>query len=228
MKIFLIALTVLLLPLTAFSDDSDTHYDRIHLSVSSSAQLENDTMVATLYAEEEGDRASDLSDIVNKKIHWGLAIIKNSATIKYQTNAYSSNPVYNKNKIKGWRVRQSIRLESKDMALMSDVLGQLQQQLALQSMSFSVSPENKNERDAGLIDDALAAFETRANQVVKKLRRKSYKIVDLNISTSGSRNYRPQYQMKVMAVMADSATMPAVSAGEQTISVTVSGSIELE
>jgi len=228
MKMFLIALTVLLLPLTAFSDDSDTHYDRVHLSVSSSAQLENDTMVATLYAEEEGSRAADLSDIVNKKIHWGLAIVKNSPAIKYQTNAYSSNPVYNKNKIKGWRVRQSIRLESKDMALMSDVLGQLQQQLALQSMSFSVSPENKNKRDEGLIDDALAAFEARANQVVKKLRRKSYKIVDMNISTSGSRNYRPQYQMKAMAAAADSVSMPAVSAGEQTISVTVSGSIELE
>jgi len=228
MKMFFIVLTLFIFPFTAFADDSDSHYERIHLSVSSSAQLESDTMIATLYAEEEGSRAADLSDIVNKKIHWGLAIVKNNPAIKYQTNAYSSNPVYNKNKIKGWRVRQSIRLESQDMALMSDVLGQLQQQLALQSMRFSVSPESKNKRDESLIDEALASFERRANQVVNKLRRKSYKIVDMNISTSGSRSYRPQYQMKAMSMEADSVAMPAVSAGEQTVSVTVSGSIELE
>ena len=36
-----------------WAHDDETHYDRIHLSASASAQLENDTMVATVYAEEE-------------------------------------------------------------------------------------------------------------------------------------------------------------------------------
>ncbi len=223
-----ITLLVLILPFTVRAENSETHYDRIHLSVSSSAQIENDTMVAILYAEEEGSKAAELSDIVNQKIRWGLAIVKANPSIKYQTNAYSSNPVYNKNKIKGWRVRQSIRLESQDMALMSDVLGKLQQQLALQSMQFSVSKASRDRQDEALIDSALDAYAKRAKQVVSKLHRKSYKIVDMNISTSGARSAYPKYQMRAMVMESDAGIAPAVSAGEQTVSVTVSGSIELE
>jgi predicted secreted protein len=56
--------------------------------------------------------------------------------------------------------------------------------------------------------------------------RKNYKIVDINISTSGTGGVRPQYQMKAMVMDAESS--PAISAGEQKVSVTVSGKIELE
>jgi len=210
----------------AWAHEEKTHYDRVRLSVSATAQLENDTMVATVYAEEEGGQASQLSNMVNKRIRRGLELVKKHPEIKHQTNAYSSNPVYSNNKIKGWRVRQSLRLESMDMTLMSDVLGKLQSDLALQSMQFAVSPGRKNQQDEKLIDEALEAFEQRAKQVVRKLGRKNYKIVDINISTSGARGIRPQYAMKAMAM--DAEVAPAISAGEQTISVTVSGSIELE
>ena len=211
----------------AWAHDNETHYDRIHLSVNASAQIENDTMVATVYAEEEGSQAAELSSIVNQRIRWGLDLVKKHPEIKHQTNAYSSNPIYSNNKIKGWRVRQSLRLESQDMTLMSDVLGKLQSELALQSMQFTVSPDSKNQQDEKLIDKALQAFENRAQQVVKKLGRKSYKIVDINISTSGTIGVRPQYQMRAM-VMDAAESAPAISAGEQTVSVTVSGNIELE
>ena len=231
MKNFFYAFSVLLFSIlcinTAWAHDNETHYDRVHLSVSASAQLDNDTMVATVYAEEEGSEAAELSNIVNKRIRRGLELVKTYAAIKHQTNAYSSNPVYSNNKIKGWRVRQSLRLESQDMTLMSDVLGKLQSDLALQSMQFTVSPVSKNKQDEKLIDKALTAFENRAQQVVKKLGRKNYKIVDINISTSGISGVRPQYQMRAMA-MESVSSAPAVSAGEQTVSVTVNGNIELE
>jgi len=211
----------------ALAHENETHYERINLSVSETAQVENDIMVATLYAIEEGSDAIKLAAVVNKRIRDGLNLVKKYPAIKHQTNAYSSNPVYSSNKIKAWRVRQSLRLESKDMALMSDVLGKLQSDLALQSMQFTVSPENKNSQDEALIDRALQAFEKRALQVVKTLRRKSYKIVDMNISTSGVSGINPQYQMRAMS-LESSNSAPAVSAGEQSFSVTVNAHIELE
>ena len=210
----------------AMAHDDETHYDRIHLSVNATAQLENDTMVATLFAQEEGSQAAELSAVVNQRIRNALELVKKNPQIKHQTNTYSSNPIYNNNKITGWRVSQSLRLESTNMALMSDVLGKLQADLALQSMQFAVSPASKNRQDEILIDEALEAFSKRAQQVVKKLERRNYKIVDINISTSGARGIRPQYQMRAMAMDAESS--PAVSAGEQAVTVTVSGNIELE
>ena len=207
--------------------DNETYYDRIHLSASASSQIKNDTMVATVYAEEEGGQAAEISSLVNARIRWGLDQVKSHPEIKHQTNAYSSTPIYSNKKIKGWRVRQSLRLESQDMALMSDVLGGLQNKLALQSMRFTVSPKSKDKQDAILIDEALEAFNKRAKQVVNKLGRKRYKIVDINISTSAARGVRPQYEMRAMA-MDSLESAPSVSAGEQTVSVTVNGNIELD
>ena len=229
MKYLLPGLLVLF-PLQAFAHDTeshhiDGHYDRVHLSASAEQQIENDTIIATLYAEEEGSNPAQLADLVNKKIEWAAKLVKRHKDIKLQTNSYSTHPVYNKNKISRWRVRQSIKLESRNMAKVSELLGQLQDKLALQGIQFAVSSGLKTKTDGGLIADALSAFENRASLVVKQLKRKGYKIVDINISTSGNMRQR---NLNVRAAMMESVAAPTVEAGEQTVGVTVSGSVELE
>jgi len=212
---------------TAFAHEPVNYYDRIHLMADASAKIENDTMIATVYTVEEGSDASSLSKIVNQRIRKGIDLVEKYPGIKFQTNNYTSNPVYSNNKIKGWRVSQSLRLESKDMTLMSDVIGRLQETLALKNMSFTVSNESKNSQDEILINKALESFEKRAQQVAKKLNRNGYKIVNINISTSGVPVIRPQFEMRAMSVSSMDSS-PAISAGEQTLKVTVNGSIELE
>lgn len=209
-----------------WAHDETLHYDRIHLSASASTKVENDTVIATLYAEAEGSKAARLSDEVNKKIRWALAEVEKHSAVKSQTNAYSTNPVYRNNKIWGWRVRQSVRLESRDMVLMSELLGDLQEKLALQGMHFAISPDLSNKTDDELIVKALEYFETRAKRVSQQLGRKSYRIVDININSAGHSVRRQPQMMRAMAMEMDSS--PQVEAGEQTIQVTVSGEVELE
>ena len=215
-----------ILPLLAQAHETETHYDRINLSASAQTRLANDTIVASLYAEEEGSNAALLADIVNKKIQWAIATVKQNPQIKLQTSAYTTSPVYQKNKIMSWRVRQTIALESLDMPKVSELLGVLQSRLALQGMHFTVSPELKNTTDDALINEAMAAFDARARLVSAQLKRKGYKIVDLNIATSGNPGGYRRYEMHAMAM--DSVSAPAIEGGEQDVQVTVSGSIELE
>ena len=201
-------------------------YNQVHLEVSSAADVDNDTMVVSLYALEEGSRAAELSGRVNKKINWALNKLKQYKAIKVETESYSTNPVYNKSQIVAWRVRQSIQLKSKDMSLMSDVLGEMQQQLKLSGISFDVSREKREEKTQSLIDEALTAYNKRATQVAKKLSFKSYKIVNINVSTSGS---SPRYKQMNSRMMMDSMeAAPAFAAGDKTLTVRVSGSIELQ
>ncbi len=82
------------------------------------------------------------------------------------------------------------------------------------------------EKTQSLIDDALAAYDQRAIQVAKKLNFQSYKIVNVNVSTSGS---SPRYkQMSSRAMMADAESAPVFAAGDKTLTVRVSGTIELQ
>ena len=216
---------LLALPMQSLAHETEDHYDRIHLSASAQAQVDNDTVIATLYAQEEGRDSVQLANLVNKRIENAIEQIKQHDAIKVQTSGYNTTPVYHNNKITGWRVRQSIRLESQDMTLVSEVLGQLQQTLALQGMNFTVSPELKNATDDRLIKQALQVFERRAQMVTQQLGRKNYKIVDIDISTAADLYPRRNYEV---AAMATKVAAPAIEAGEQTLRVTVSGKIEME
>jgi predicted secreted protein len=162
---------------------------------------------------------------VNERIANAVSSVQQHEGIKIQTGSYSTTPVYHKNKITGWRVRQNIRLESQDMTLVSKILGSLQQTLALQALDFTVSPELKNSTDDALIADALKIFERRAGNIVEQLGRKNFKIVDINVATSG--NHYPRRSHEFAVVASDVAT-PTIEAGEQTLQVTVSGQIEME
>jgi len=204
----------------------EKRYNQVHIEASSAADVDNDTMVVSLYALEEGSRATELSRKVNRKINWALNNLKQYKTIKVETESYSTNPVYNKNQVIAWRVRQSIRLESKDMSLMSDVLGEMQQQLKLSGISFDVSREKREAKTQSLIDEALTAYNKRATQIAKKLNFQSYKIVNINVATSGS---SPRYRkMDSRAMMSKMESAPAFAAGDKTLTVRISGSIELQ
>lgn len=222
---FLIIPLLLSFPLIAAAHETESHYDRVHLSANAQTQVENDTVIAALYAQEEGSDAAQQADLVNRRIDEAIRLIKQHDGIKVQTGSYSTTPVYKNNKITGWRVRQAIRLESSDMALMSDLLGQLQKTLAVQQISYAVSPELKNRTDDALISEALKVFEQRAGDITRQLNRKNYKIVDIKVSTSV--NHYPRRSYEAMP-MASKVAAPAIESGEQTLAVTVSGQIEME
>ncbi len=221
---------LLLLPMAVqAADTSQDHYNRISLSASATGRTDNDTMIATLYAQEEGPEAALLADRVNQRIRWGVDQVRQYDKIKVQTLAYNTYPIYRKDQISGWRVRQSFRIESQNMALVSKLLGTLQSKLALENIHFSVSPAQRNAAQNELIRQALAAFETRAKLVASALHHAEYKIVRLNINTAGGGGFQPQprVMMSMRADVADGAP-PVVQAGESVLTVSVSGEIELQ
>ena len=203
-------------------------YNQISLEASSSAEVDNDTMMVSMYVQEEGSKAVDLSNKVNKKINWALEKLKKHTDIKVETESYSTNPVYNKNHIVAWRVRQSIQMQSKNMSLLSEVLGELQQQLKLNGITFDVSREAREKNTQVLIDQALAAFNKRATQIANNLKNDSYKIVNMRVTTTN--NPSPYQYRGAKAMMAESSAMvaPEIAKGDKTLTANVSGTIELQ
>jgi predicted secreted protein len=224
----LLILVTLLIATNVNAHDDELNYNQISLEASASADVENDTMIVSLYAQEEGSKAATLSDNVNKKINNALAILKQHKSINVETESYSTTPVYNKNQIISWRVKQSIRLESKDMPLMSELIGELQQQLKLNQISFDVSREKSEQETQLLIDQALAAYDKRATQISNTLKSGIYKIVNMNVSTSTSA--QPYRYKQSRAMMADSMSVavPEIAKGNKTLTVRVNGTIEIK
>ncbi len=229
--IVLICLLVsLFLAQVAWADDEKLHYNQVNLSATALDEIKNDILVAILYVQEEGRDPKNLADRVNKKVNKAVERAKQLNEIKVQTLAYRTNPYYKKQKIAGWRVRQSIRLESKNFSQLSQLIGELQESLALEQVNYQISPERRGKSENRAIEKAIAAFKKRASVVSEQLGFKSYKLIDINISTSGG---HPVMQGIVRTEMyaRDSLkqmTPPTLEGGTQAIQVNVNGRIELQ
>ncbi len=181
-----------------------------------------------MYAERNGQQPATLADDVNRAIAWAVEAAKKNDAIKVQTLGYRQEPLYKNQKITGWRVRQSIRLESTDAASLSTLVGALQERLSVASLQYVLSPDVRAEAEDALIAEAIERFERRGKLISEQLGRPAYRIVDLNIITSGP--VPMPVRMRASAAMADSSrvTPPTVEPGVQSVTVQVSATVELE
>ncbi|NOX92354.1 MAG: SIMPL domain-containing protein [Gammaproteobacteria bacterium] len=217
----------LLSVVTVASEDNETHYDRISLLATASDEIENDILEATLSVHREGSNLPELSEEVNKTVQWAIAEAKKVSGVTVQTMGYQTNPVYQQRRLSAWRVRQSLRLESKDIARLSQLIGKLQERLAVERVGYRVSVQRRNTIEENLITRAIALFQQRAKLVAKQMNRDRYRVVQMNINTSGGVPKRPMMRTE-MSAMADTRIAPGFEAGTQTVTVSVNGTIELQ
>lgn len=225
LSVFVLCLT--LVSVSAMAGEKVKTYDRIQLSANASMEVENDTLSAQLYAQQEGSDLSRLADEVNKRISQAITQIKKVDGIKLQTQGYQTYPTYHQQRVTGWRVRQTIRIQSRDSTKLSQLLSELQSNLALESLHYNVSPEQRDAAEEKLISEAISSFQKRAALVTQHLERTKYRLVEMNINTSGQ-PVQPVRMRASMMAMEASVAPPSLEAGSQTIRVDVSGSIELE
>ncbi len=227
----LLGLTIVLLQSgllgSAWAKEETLTYDRVHLSTSANTQVENDTLVAILYAQREGTKLSTLANEVNQQITKAVKQSKQTPKVEVQTLGYQTNPVYDKQRLASWRVRQSIRLESQDSAKLSQLIGELQSTLAVESINYSVSPGKLREVEDKLITEAIAAFTQRAKLITSQFGRSNYRLVEVSINTAGT-PFRPMQMRGGVMAMEAAVAPPTIEAGKQDVQITVSGIIEMQ
>lgn len=209
-----------------YAQDEAT-YDRIDLNANTSAEVENDLLIAVVFAEVEDNDQADAAAAVNESIAWAAGRAREVAGIDIQTSNYNTRPVYaNGRRIVGWVARQSLQLESADAEALSELLGELQQRVAIQSINYGLSDTARETAEEALIARALAQFNRRATLIASELGREGFKIVRLSVGSSGV-NPAQFMDMSVRSVSALEFSAPEIEAGRQTLTVNVSGTVEL-
>ena len=224
-----LSLLLALIPTTMLqATENPLTYDRINLSASAQGKVLNDILVAVLYQRVEGPTAEPLAAEVNQAIAAALATAKKVPEVSVQTLDYQTFPTYQNQKVTGWSVRQSIRLESKNMEKLSTLIGEMQKSLKVESISYQVSPENLRATEDGLMSEAMRAFQQRAELITRELGRKRYRLVALDVNTQNSMPRPFHANARAMAMDAAPSAPPAIEAGEQPVTVNLQGTIELQ
>ncbi|MBC9071667.1 SIMPL domain-containing protein [Thauera sp. CAU 1555] len=203
-----------------------TRSTTIDLNAEALRAAPNDLAVATAYIEITDISPAAVARDVNKVIAAALDTAGRYDQVKTQSGNTQTWPVYGKNgrQIEGWRMRSELRLESRDVAAMSELLGKLQATMAVSQIGMEPAPETRRKALDEATVDAIRAFEQRAKLVSATLG-KSYRIRHLGIGESG---FRPQPMPRMRAAVMSAEAAPApLEAGESEVGVSVSGTIEL-
>lgn len=207
------------------------NYQQVSLNAEARRDIDNDLITATLFIEQSDQDPVRLADQINRKINEALALGKGFKTVKLRSAGRNTYPLYpQKNRAGGWRSRADLSLESRDFAAASKLIGQLQSQLQLSGVSFSVSSEARDKAQNELITEAITAFRARADIVTKNFGMKSWKIVQTQIGANDMRPmpmYKTAMAVSRMDTMQAEVATPDMSSGSSSVSVTVSGTVKM-
>jgi predicted secreted protein len=201
----------------------------VTLTASATASVANDRMYGWLRAEADNADPARAAAEVNAKMAKALARAKAASGVEVTTSGYSSYQVTEKNQPTRWRVTQSLSLDGSDFATMAALVSKLQADdlLLLSGMNFAVSPDARRKAEDALTQQAIKAWQARAQNAARGFGSDSWRAGKVTIQTGDY--MRPQPMMR-MAAGGGAAGAPQVNVegGNTDVTVTVVGEAVLD
>ena len=206
-------------------------YNLVELQADAQREVPNDLLAATLFVEETNPNPAALAATLNRVMAEALKVARDFPQVKARSGNNATYPVYapRTTQLQGWRGRAEMRLETRDFASGSALIGKLQAAMQLAGVGFSVSPEARKAAENELIAEAIAAFRGRAEIVQKAMAGKGFRIERLNVSMGQNSPPPPRIMMAAARAQSDAAmAAPPVEAGASIVTVTVGGAVEVQ
>ncbi|SEI84518.1 SIMPL domain-containing protein [Paraburkholderia diazotrophica] len=202
----------------------------LSLNAQSSAEVPQDVVDITLFYEQEASDPSSLTGTLNQHADQALQKAKGVAGVTARTGAFSIYPSTDRDgRISAWRGRTEIVLESHDFAAASKLAGQLSSIMQVGNVQFSLSPEAQRAAEQKLTGQAIASFRQQATAAAQAFGYSGYSIREVNVGHGGM----PPRPVMMMSMRADGGSAKAaapvpVEGGTSTVTVNVSGSVQMK
>ena len=199
------------------------------LSAEARSRVPNDEMIVTMAVEREGAQPGQPNDQVNRELAEAIERARKVPGVQARLGQVWTQPTQNiQGRITGYRVRGEVVLESRNFGDLGQLVGALGTRLQMAGVAFQVSASRRDEERARLIDQAAAAFRTKAQAAARAFGMNGYEL--RTVTLQDGFGPQPRFQPAPMAladgVRAAAAPMPA-EGGDSEIVVGLSGSVEL-
>ncbi len=202
---------------------------RVSLSASASVQVPQDVLTMSLSTQREGVDPQTVQSQLKTALDTALAQARRAASdglMEVQTGRFSLSPRHDRNgKLTGWQGTAELVLQGRDFARMGETAGKLQT-LTVANTSFGLTTEQRQSAQAQAQSQAIAQFRQRAGEAAKSFGFSGYLLVDANINAADFGGPRPGLMAMSARAAVDDSPVP-LEAGLATVTVTVSGSVQL-
>ncbi len=202
----------------------------VSLSASGHLEVAQDWLTVVLGATREGSDPVTVQNQLKQAVDAALAAAQPQARpqqLEVRTGNLRLFPRYGSNgRISGWQGQAEVVIEGRDIARIGEVSGRIQT-MTVSSMGFSLSREARLALESQVQAQAIERFRARAGEVAKGFGFAGYTLREVSIS-SADMPERPMPRMVAMEAKAAASDMAIpTAAGTATVSVTVSGAIQL-
>jgi predicted secreted protein len=206
----------------------------VNLSAEASREVLQDQLAITLAATREGSEAAAVQSQLRQALDSALAEARKAVrpgALELHTGAFSVYPRYASrpgggSAISGWQGRAELVIEGNDTAAISQLAGRLNG-MTVARVAFSLSREAREKVEAEVAAQAIVRFKARAESVAQQFGFGSYSLREVTVGGGEAGGMPPPiYRAQAMSARATEEAQP-VEPGRTTVSVTVSGSIQL-
>lgn len=210
--------------------DTMAPYNVVQLSATGSVEVQQDLLVLTLSTTRDGKDAVSVQSQLRHALDAATLEARRQAEpgqMDMRTGSFSLNPRYGQNnQISGWQGRAELVLEGRDFARITNTAARVTT-MTIGNVAFDLSREQraKVERDAQ--GQAIENFKAQAADLTRAFGFSSFTLREVTVN---SNSYAPGPRPRMMAMEAKSAMADApmtVEAGKSTVTVNVSGSVQM-
>jgi len=202
----------------------------VQLSASAALEVPHDWLVLAMSTSRDGPDAQVVQAQLKAALDAALAEARASAqpgALQVRTGNFNLTPRRGRDgHINGWQGSAELLLEGRDFARISAVAGRIQS-LSVASVAFSLSREQQAAVESQVQAQAIERFKARAVDIAKVFGFTAYTLREVTVSSSEPNPPRPRFLAMAASSAAADAPLP-VEAGQGTVLVTVSGSVQLK
>ncbi len=202
---------------------------KLNLSAAVTAERKQDKIELVFTAQTEAADSSGANAQLIKSLNDAQMRLGKSVGVNVSSGAIQIYPVFGqKNEPTIWRGRGELVLDSQDILAASQAADNLMGQLALSRVTFSLSDQARRQAHLLLTERAAKSFREKADMTARAFGYEKYEIVSLEITDSGEMvGARPMLMGRIAS--ADAMATPALDLqpGQESVSVTVSGWVQL-
>ena len=226
----LVAVALMLAAPIAWGADATPPQGVINLSSSASIEVTKDLLIVSFNTTREGADASAVQSQLKQALDAALAEAKKVARpgqLDVQTGNFSLAPRYtNKGAINGWQGSAELIVEGRDMQAIGQLSGRITT-LTINRVGYNLSRELREKSEAEVSAQAIARYRAKAADYAKQFGYGSYSVREVNVSSNEPQQPMPMAQMRMKTMSAPSEESLPVEPGKGTVSVNVSGTIQL-
>lgn len=212
----------------------------VTLAASASVDVTKDWLTVVFSTSRDGSDAATVQHQLQQALDAALAEARKAARpgqVEVHTGAFSLMPRYAPPKagapavpggIVGWQGSTELVVEGRDAQAIAQLTSRVQT-LTIARVGYSLSRDARQKVEADVAAQAIDRFRARADAVSRQFGFAGYTLREVAVSaeSGGFEQPVPMVRMKAVAAPASDGALP-VEAGKQTVSASVSGSVQMQ